>query len=323
VAPYLQEPTGNGITTPLTKKPPTGKLIAAVECNLPVCAAGLSAAGQAAAALGWKFKPLVSTGTPENVVQQINAALALHPDGIILNGFQDAVTETALKHALAEHVPVVNSGVPDTASPPIITEVTHTPVFNRDGQILGNFIVSDSKGDAHVAMFNMPVFPILTSLSNTLQKTITSDCSACSVKIINEELTDVGTTLPAAVVSTVQANPDINYVAFADGNFASGVAAALKGAGLSSKVKIVGQNASAPNLANILNGTEYAWTAYPVAWISWADIDALARHFVGDPQITDPLASPTILQTKANTTNATAWDPPNYQAAFKALWHVS
>ncbi len=322
VAPYLKEPEGNGITTPLSKAPPKDKLIASVQCNLPVCKYALDSIGEAADKLGWRFKPIVSDGTPEDIVAKIESALALKPDGLIINGFSREVTEPALQKAEAQKVPVVNSGVPDEVEPPYIAVITNTPLFERDGETLANYAVADSNGDAHVALFNMPVFPILNSMSDTFEATVTEQCPECSVKRVDGQLTDIGTDLPKNVVSTIQANPDINYVAFTDGNFAAGVSAALAGAGLADKVKIIGQNGAEPNIQGVLDGTENAWLAYPVGWISWADVDALARHFVGDPQIDDPLAAPTILQTAENTESTEPWNPPGYQEAFEKLWLV-
>ena len=322
VAPYLAAPTSNGITTPLTKKPPTGKTVVFVACNLPTCQLFFQSGKQAAAALGWNFKTIVTTGEPQNLITQFEAALALKPDAIMISGFPRSTYEPALKIAIAQHVPVVASSVGfDKVTPPYLAIDAQPPVFERNGSILGDWMVADSNGNAHVAIFTLPLYPVLNAASDSIKSSVLKDCSSCSVQIVDEAPTAVGTTLPSAVVSTIQSNPKINYVVFTDGNFAAGVPEALKAAGLS-KVKVTGLNASTVNMADIVNGSESAYMAYSLAWVTWAGFDSLARHFVGDDPTHPILAMPTELVDKANTTSSALWEPANYQADFKKLWHV-
>jgi ribose transport system substrate-binding protein len=321
IAPYLKEPTSNGITTPLSKKPPTGKLITTVECNIPVCQLHIDMLRAATDALGWKLKSFITTGAPEDVLKQMNAALDLHPAGLVMNGFPNAVIGSAMKRAKSEGVAVVNQGVTDKPTFPLVQVLEPPASTTRTGTILGNYLIADSKGTAHAVVFYPPVFPD-TVFTDTAVKKKLATCAGCSYMHVPVQLTDIGTTLPQNVVSVIQAHPDVNYVIFMDGGFATGVAAALKAAGLQSKVKIVGQNGQAPNLQNVINGSEYAWAGYPVGWMEWAAADALARYFVGDHQITNPLVRPTIIQRKANTKSPEPWNPPNYQSDFKKLWHL-
>lgn len=317
---YLKPPTSIGITKPLSKPAPKSKFIVAVACNLPTCKLFFDAGKEAAKALGWRFQSVTTTGAPEDLIKKFEYALSLKPDGIFTSGFSRATFESALKQAIDQKVPVVTSGVPDATKPPYVAVTTSTPYFVQAGKLLSNWIVADSGNDAHVAVFNVPLFPILDAAAKSIDSTVKGLCPSCSVKIVNQQLSDIGTKLPSNVISTIQANPKINYLVFEDGNFAAGVSAALSDAGLSSTVKVVGLNGGPTNLANILNGSETAYLGYSNAWVTWAGFDSLARYFVGDKAQSDPLAAPIQILTKQNLKSAAAWNPPGYKAQFMKLW---
>lgn len=322
VAKYLSPPTSNGITEPLAKKPAPGKLIYSIACGLSPCKVLQKGATEAGEALGWTVKSLVSDGTPENIVEQVEEALGHNADGIMITGFARSSFEPALQKAIAQHVPMVNSGTPDPAKPPFISITIGKPVFKRNAEIMANWIVADSKGDAHVAIFHVSTFPVLDFAGEQLANRIKSTCSSCSVEEINSQITEVGTALPQKVVSTLQQDPSINYVFFTDASFATGVPQALSEAGLSEQVKVTVAQPTEVDLESIREGSTAAATGYPLGWNGWAGIDSFARYFAGENPKPPPLAAPTQILTKETVGSTTDWEPPNYQQEFLKLWHV-
>lgn len=327
VAKYEKPPTSIGITKPLKTKPATGKTIDMVVCNLPVCKIFITTGEEAAEALGWHVKAIYTTGTPEDINAKISQAVSEKPDGILTSGWNRSVYEEALKEAEAAEVPIVTSGTTDKTEPPFIANTVGIPVFVRNGEILGNFIVADSNGKANVAAFNIAEYVHLRALAEAIESTIEKQCSECGAKVVEQQLTDIGTDLPSNVVSTLQADPSINYLAFTDGNFSSGVVAALREAGLSEKVKIVLEDPTEANFPEILAGNEYAGLAYSQPWVVWTGFDSFARYFEGEDAQNPPLAMPTQILTKSNLEAAlegatNTWSPPNMQQQFKELWHV-
>jgi ribose transport system substrate-binding protein len=320
VSKYLKPPTSIGITEPLAKRPAPGKLIYSVACGLSPCKVLQKGATEAGEALGWTVKSLVSDGTPENIVEQVDEALSHDADGIMITGFARSSFEPALQKAVAQKVPMVNSGTPDPAKPPFIAVTIGKPVFKRNAEIMADWIVADSNADAKVAIFHVSTFPVLDYAGERLSDRIKSICSTCSVEEINSQISEVGTALPQKVVSTLQQDPSINYVFFTDASFATGVPQALGEAGLSEQVKVTVAQPTEVDLESIREGGTAAATGYPLGWNGWAGIDSFARYFNGENPKPPPLAAPTQILTQETVGETTDWEPANYQQEFLKLW---
>src|SRR5712664_2033787 len=75
-------PSGLTITTPLTKKPPTGKLIVSIQNANDVSAVENAAAQQAAKALGWTLKVVTEGSGVEDPIHAFETAISMHPAAI-------------------------------------------------------------------------------------------------------------------------------------------------------------------------------------------------------------------------------------------------
>jgi ABC-type sugar transport system substrate-binding protein len=111
----LKNPTLIGITTPLTKKPPTGEFIVIVGTPTPVALLKDTAMAAAAKALGWRVVRLVEGTTPEAPAQTMMQAILLKPDMILFSGTDVATLSAPLKLAATDHIPVLAETV--TGSP--------------------------------------------------------------------------------------------------------------------------------------------------------------------------------------------------------------
>jgi ribose transport system substrate-binding protein len=322
-----QPPTSIVIDKPLSKKPPTGKTIIFLRCSQPVCQGFQQGLAPAAKALGWKMKFQPFAPTPEGIQSAMNAAIKAHPDGIFETGIDIAILKTVLPAAQKAGIPIVSGYEPTAPAPPIIANIADGPRNELAPKLAADWIAADSAGKAHVAVFNIKLYPILNLTTNAFKAELTRVCPDCSVKEIDQQVTDVGTKIPANAVSNLQRDPKLNYLAFAFGDMSNGVPAALKGAGLQGKAKIIGYGAGSPaNVANVAKGDEAAETAYSIPYGGWRALDAFARKFVGDdPSIDTTAVNPGMIFTKANAKGGTSWDysvAPDYQAEFKKLWHV-
>lgn len=322
IAPYLKPPTSNGITEPMAKKPAPGKLVYFVACSLSPCKLLQTGATEAGEKIGWTAKPLVTDGTPENTVEQIDEALSHNADGIIISGLPRSSFEPALQKAIAQKVPMVTSGTPDAVEPPFISVTVGMPVLRRNADIMANWILADSNAEANVGLFTVSTFKADDLAGKELKKKIETTCSACSVEEINSQVSEVGTDLPQKVVSTLQQHPNINYLYFTDASFATGVPQALKEAGLSEQVKVTVANPTEVDLESIREGAIAAAMAYPLNWVGWAGIDSLARYYNGENPEPPPLAAPTQILTKENVGDIKDWEPPDYKEVFPELWHA-
>jgi ribose transport system substrate-binding protein len=322
IAQYEKPPTSNGITAPLKQKPPTGKLIYTIACGLAPCKVLQEGATEGGEALGWTVKNLVTDGTPENITEQVEEALNHNADGILVTGFSRSSFEPALQKAIQQGVPMVTSGTPDTAKPPFISVTSNKPVFARNSSIMGKWIVAESGAAADVAVFGVSTFPVLAYAGEQLTAEIGESCPTCTVNETNSQITEVGTDLPQKVVSSIQQDPNINYLYFTDGSFATGVPAALRDAGLSEQVNLTSAQPTEVDFENLRDGSAAAYMAYPLAWVGWAGIDSFARFFNHENPKPPPLAVPTQILTKETVGDIKHWEPPNFQEKFKELWHV-
>jgi ABC-type sugar transport system substrate-binding protein len=192
-------------------------------------------------------------------------------------------------------------------------------------QAAASWIAADSGCKANVVVFNIKLYPILVATTDAFKAEMAKLCPSATVTESDVQATDVGTNLPSTAVSQLQSNPKINYLAFAFGDMALGVPAALKSAGLSAK--IVGYGAAGPsNIANVASGEEQAETGYGIPYGGWRAMDAFARYFEGmSPAIDTTAVNPGQLFSSKNASSTKGWDfamAPDYQAQFMKLWHV-
>jgi ribose transport system substrate-binding protein len=326
-----QLPASTELTQPLSKTPPAGKRIVYLECAQPVCVAYQKGFKAAAAALKWNVTTVSFGATPESIQSALNSAIQNHPDGIATAGVDDAVIAPQLKQLQAKGIPLVAAASVSAVKPPTIA-VMITPAGPDYAARAADWMAADSNGKAQAVVVNLPLFASLTQTTQAFNKEVAQVCAGCKTTQLAAAPTDVGTQLPSKVVSALQQAPATNYVAFAFGDMMTGVPAALKGAGLN--VKLLGYgSASPPTVADVQAGNVAATTCWSTEYTTWRIMDAFARHFVGDSVAKDTSAPwPYMLLTKANVATAAPspsipnWDycaPPNYQADFKQLWHVS
>lgn len=278
----LANPTSIGITNKLAKKPPTGKYI--VLCGTPTPVAELKDAAFATAAqtLGWRTQRLVEGSGPEDAAKCMTQAVALKPDMILFSGTTISTLKTPLAQASAAHIPVLAETVADPKTGPIIDASIDGPANEANaGKLMANYVAFSSKGKAHVALVNLPLFKILSSYASTFTSTLASVCPGCTITKLDQQGSDIGTKTPSSIVSAIQQDPKINWVVYTVGDLSIGVSPALKAANI--KVSIGGNGASQANLAALKAGTETAWTGLSTPILGYRDADMMARYFAGEP----------------------------------------
>ena len=126
------------------------------------------------------------------------------------------------------------------------------------------------------------------------------------------------------LVSALRSNPSANYLVFDDGPFADGITSALSAAGLSGKVKVIGEAADNAGVAALKNGSEQAWTGYDPGYQAYLAVDSMFRDSEGMPiPLAQEATQPTQLLTKSTIGNTTVWSAPaNPLGQFKALWKL-
>jgi hypothetical protein len=113
------------------------------------------------------------------------------------------------------------------------------------------------------------------------------------------------------------------------GPFQDGITSALNAAGLSSRVKVIGQAPDTAALAALKTGTEAAWSGFDAEYQSFALFDSMFRDLEGLPiNETVEGQQPTQILTKSNINSVTIkngfWsEPADALAQFEKLWKMS
>jgi ribose transport system substrate-binding protein len=330
VAKYSTFDGSIGVTTPLTGKPEK-KTIAWMECDVPTCAAYETPGFKdATTALGWDLKiiPMKSTDPGPAIQQAIDAKV----DYIASSGLSIAQYQPQLDAAKAAGIGVLSCYGTDDPDPDagLMMQCGDESFVEKTGTVMADWVIADSEGAANVLIVNIPDFPVLVSEIDAYKAELAKNCSACKTTELNATLQDlIGGTVPASVVSKLQANPDVNYVYYSFGDLPGGVTAALQSAGLDKQVTQYGQDFSTIDLDEIVAGTMGAWAADPKGYAAWLMVDAAARLSLGMPLDEERAAAalPTIIISEAADAKAISdvggdWMPPGAQDAFKKLWGV-
>ncbi len=170
---------------------------------------------------------------------------------------------------------------------------------------------------------NLPTFVILQPVMEGFDSYYKQWCPNCKLSTMSVPLTSIGTTAPSLIVSYLRAHPDINRIAVGYDGVDVGLPAALASAGLSGKVKFIGEAPTATNLAYVQAGTEAATVAQGYYEIWGMYLDAAARALTGQSLAPDNAWKvPWFLVTQSNYSQGTGYAPivPNLDSQLKQLW---
>ena len=324
----FKSPVSIGITTPLSKTPPTNVTVDVITNTLTVGLLLGTAAQDAGKLLGWHVNVMTMNSTPEGVLSVLQQAINAKPTAIILNGQPRSEFQSVFPSATANHVAIVDVQGDLTGGPtgPLVADLYEAAQFGKVAENTANWAISDSDGKANALLVAYANYPLSKYITNTTAADIDSKCPGCKTTTLLVQASSTGTTLPATVVSALQRNPSINYVIFQDAAMALGVDAAMQSAGLQGKVKVMGNDETPQAAASTISGAELGWQAFSQTAVAWGAMDAVARYVVGDPPVNPPLM--TEIFTKANlpaNPSQNVWNnlPADMATQYAKLWHVS
>lgn len=327
----LPNPTSIEITTPLSRKPDSGKFI--VRLLTPVGIQNSIDAGNKAAAeaLGWEYMSVPISADADGIQKAFQTALDMQPDGIAYGGYPSALITEQLQAAVDAGIAIVPDSAVDApgSAPGIEVMLDGIPEQLAWGKDLASFVAGDSQCDANVRIFTVSAFPILEPVVTGFSDNLGTWCPGATVEVVDQTLADIGTNTPKSVVSTLQRDPSINYILFTFGDLATGVDAALGDAGLTDQVKVTGSAVSIAALQNLRDGKDAAWVGLPAEILGWRAVDAFARIFNGDSlEPVNAALLPSQIITQGNV-NGIVLDEAGYYNAvadyreqFLTLWLV-
>jgi ribose transport system substrate-binding protein len=345
---FSQPVASVGVTEPASKKPEPGKEIVFLECPVPTCKVFGDGIEQATDLLDWELTRLTYQFTPEGQQSAFQQALDLGPDAIMSSGQTPAVTVQQRQAAAEAGIPFFdNSAVyendPTTAigrvdedpAPPTLLLEPASFVGFQNGTLPAAWAIAQTDGNVHSIFVNVPDIPIIVPPQVSYEAALETVCpETCSNVVVAATVDEIGTTLPSKVVSTLQENPDTNYIVFTSGDFSLGVAAAVQAAGFDD-VKLIGATPIQANVESMkAGGPDEAWAGVSNVVIGWRLVDGAVRYFNGD-SIPSPVAFspddtsaaawpvPRIYTTETAPTSSDFVEPADYAEIFSELWQLS
>jgi len=324
--PFEATPTEITIKEPLKGAPPAGKTIVMLGTNDPNNQKLQKSLKNLAAMAKWNYVVSYDPANPATFNAAIDTAITKKANYIAEAGIP--LTAAMIKKAQDAGAKWVLTSVhPVEVKDPIIVDANAYENDEQMGKVLADFFVSDSKGKGNVVIEHVPAYPILDGFTDGFQAEVKELCPDCKVKIQEITIPDLTAgKVPSVLVSALRSNPDANYVAFDVGPFAAGIDAALASAGLSQKVKVIGEAADEAGIAALKSGKHTAWTGFDPVYSTYVMMDAMFRDSLGMPidQKASALQTTQIL-TKDNVGSVgdTWGEPKDALDQFKKLWGIS
>jgi len=325
--PFEATPTEITIKEPLKGAPPAGKTIVMLGTNDPNNQKLQKSLKNLAAMAKWNYAVVsYDPANPATFNAAIDTAITKKANYIAEAGIP--LTAAMIKKAQDAGAKWVLTSVhPVEVKDPIIVDANAYENDEQMGKVLADFFVSDSKGKGNVVIEHVPAYPILDGFTDGFQAEVKELCPDCKVKIQEITIPDLTAgKVPSVMVSALRSNPDANYVAFDVGPFAAGIDAALASAGLSQKVKVIGEAADEAGIAALKSGKHTAWTGFDPVYSTYVMMDAMFRDSLGMPidQKASALQTTQIL-TKDNVGSVgdTWGEPKDALDQFKKLWGIS
>lgn len=331
VAEYQDPPTDINQTEALTA-PLEPKKVTFIMCSDPTCQVLDGFLKEAITTLGWEYQSVSATATDPGAAVQ--AAIDTQPDFIAGTGVDIASFQPQMDTMIAAGIPYFScytTDIPGGEENNLYANCMDSSASNIYSRILADWSIVDTGGDAHAVVVGIPSFPILDVQSGHSMEAY-AECETCSAQRLDltiDDLTSGG--VPNAIVSFLQSNEEINVVLLTFNGIDAGVAEAIDAAGMADRIKIIGSQATQPQLQQVIDGSEDAWTALPQEYAMWTLADQIARLSTGDwTQENERTTSPgrfyvvdTPEEGEAIVGLDNGWPgPENFKDQFKALWGV-
>ena len=302
---YEATPTKIVHTGSLSSPPPTGKSLVMLGTTDPGNVVIQNGLKELANLTHWNYSQV--SYDPANIGSfnaAIDTALSKHPNYVAEAGLP--VTPQGLQKVQSAGAKwVITAVCPVNVKPPIIAASNGCSNDAEMGRVLAYYFVSDSGGKGNALIEHVAAYPVLTAFTDAFTATVKSLCPSCKTQIVNITIPDL-----------------------AAGKIPSRMVSALNAAGLSGKVKIIGQAADAGAIAALKSGEQAAWTGFDPGYQPYAMFDAMFRDQQGLPiNQTEQALQPTQILTKSNINSVNIqngfWsEPADTPSQFKALWHM-
>lgn len=290
---------------------------------------------EASNALGWKTHIYDGKFEQNEFITGMRAAIAAKADAIYVYAIDCSLITAPLEEAKAAGIPTITTqGVDCDAEG---GEKLFTYAATWSGKSVEEFFVTFGEAQAAWVAANEPEAKILAFVETDVrllvrigegfQKGIEEHCPKCE---IIEEIaftgTELGTKLQEKAEQVLLREPDATTISGSyDDPVTTAFNPALKNAGKTGQVSVIGGEGSVPNIDLVYEGGEAAGAGIDNYWEGYAAMDAIIRALAGeDPTLGAKNGLGVQLFDKEHNLppKGQAWSVPdiNYKAAFDKAW---
>ena len=284
---------------------------------------------EAAAKIGWQVRVLDGAGSVQGRTAAIGQALALQPDGIVINGFDAVEQQAALEGVVSAKIPMVawHSGPKIGCDAPggIFANISTDAM--TVSEVAANWAIDEGGQDIGVVIFTDSTYQIAIDKADRLKETIEAS-GGTVLEYVDTPIADTSTRMGPLTTSLLQKyGAQWTHALAINDLYFDFMGPALAAAGISS--------ADGPQAGSAGDGSEAAFqrirtggyqaitVAEPLNLQGWQLVDELNRAVQGEPcsgYVTSPALVTAQGLEKMGDSNAFDPDTP-YREAYSAIWN--
>ncbi len=316
---------------------PTSGPAAAEGKSIVVVAADLKNGGilgvtngveEAAAKIGWDVRVLDGAGSVQGRTGAIGQALALQPDGIVINGFDAVEQQAALEGVVEANIPMVawHSGPKIGCDAPggIFANVSTDAM--TVSEVAAEWAIDDGGKDIGVVIFTDSTYQIAIDKADRLKETVEA-AGGKVLEYVDTPIADTSTRMGPLTTTLLQKYGDSWTHALAINDlYFDFMGPSLAAAGLSPdqgpQAGSAGDGSEAAFQRIRSGGYQTITVAEPLNLQGWQLVDELNRAIQGEP-CSGYITSPALVTAEglAKLGDSNAFDPHiPYREAYAAIW---
>jgi ribose transport system substrate-binding protein len=283
---------------------------------------------EAASTIGWEVRVLDGAGSVQGRTGAIGQAMALQPDGIVINGFDAIEQQAALEGVVAAGIPMVawHSGPKIGCDAPggIFANVSTDAM--TVSEVAANWAIEDGGTDIGVVIFTDSTYQIAIDKADRLKETVEA-AGGTVLEYVDTPIADTSTRMGPLTTSLLQKYGDSWTHALAINDlYFDFMGPALAATGMSPedgpKAGSAGDGSEAAFQRIRSNGYQTITVAEPLNLQGWQLVDELNRAVQGEP-CSGYITSPALVTAEglAKMGDANAFDPDiPYRDAYATIW---
>lgn len=284
---------------------------------------------EAAASIGWTVRVLDGAGTISGRTSAMGQALALKPDGIIINGFDSKEQEQGMNAAAESGIPLVSwhagSAIGPMENVGIFANVTTDPMLVSEAA--ANWAFADADGKPGVIIFTDSTYQIAIDKADKMKEVIEA-LGGTVLEYVDTPIAETSQRMPQLTTSLLQRYGDkwthslaINDLYF-DFMAPSLAAAGIRGDG--APVNVSAGDGSESSYQRIRSKQfQQVTVAEPLNLQGWQLVDEMNRALAGESWsgYVSPLHVVTTANIEFDGGPNNQFDPGNgYKDAYGKIW---